>query len=141
MEEIVAEIALSRPSTPPGPVHVGEGEGPDAGTTPVPKKKNLLGKRAATAATLTDEQKVESEMTMYLQEMAIDGEEDPLTWWKTNEKRFPFRAKLARKYLCICATSTRSERVFSTGGSVVTPIRSLLKPDKVNKLVFLARNL
>ncbi|KAK0153312.1 Zinc finger BED domain-containing protein 1 [Merluccius polli] len=139
MEEIAAEIALLRPSTPPGPVHAGEGEGPDAGTAPVPKKKksslgSLLGKRAATAATLTDEQ----EMTMYLQEMAIDGEEDPLTWWKTNKKRFPFMAKLARKYLCICATSTPSERVFSTAGSVVTPIRSLLKPDKVNMLVFLA---
>ena len=38
MEEIVAEIAMSRPSTPPGPVHAGEGEG-DACTAPVPKKK------------------------------------------------------------------------------------------------------
>lgn len=33
---------------------------------------------------LTDEQKVKLEMTMYLQEMAIDGEEDPLT---SNERK------------------------------------------------------
>lgn len=122
MEEIVREIALSLPRPTPGPSHAGEeGEKPDAGAATVPKKKkwslgSLLAKRAATAsaATLTDEQKVESEMSMYLQEMAIDGEEDPLTWRKTNKKRFPFMARLARKYLCICATSTPSERVFST---------------------------
>ncbi|KAK0140605.1 Zinc finger BED domain-containing protein 1 [Merluccius polli] len=123
-----------------------EGEEPDAGTATAPKKKkwslgSLLGKRAATAATLTDKQKVASEMSVYLQELSIDGEEDPLTWWKTNEKRFPFMASQARKYLCICATSTPSERVFSAAGSVVTPIRSLLKPEKVNMLVFLARNI
>ncbi|XP_059379463.1 E3 SUMO-protein ligase ZBED1-like [Carassius carassius] len=149
VEEIVKEIDLSLPRPTPGPSHAGEdGEEPDAGVATVPKKKkwslgSLLAKRAATAAaaTLTDEQKVESEMTIYLQEMAIDGEEDPLTWWKTNEIRFPFMARLARKYLCICATSTPSERVFSTAGSVVTPIRSLLKPDKVSMLVFLARNI
>ncbi|XP_052432606.1 E3 SUMO-protein ligase ZBED1-like [Carassius gibelio] len=149
MEETVREIDLSLPRPTPGPSHAGEDvEEPDAGVATVPKKKkwslgSLLAKRAATAAAAkpTDEQKVESEMTIYLQEMAIDGEEDPLTWWKTNEKRFPFMARLARKYLCICATSTPSERVFSTAGSVVTPIRSLLKPDKVNMLVFLARNI
>ncbi|XP_067226603.1 E3 SUMO-protein ligase ZBED1-like [Chanodichthys erythropterus] len=95
MEEIVREIALSLPRPTPGPSHAGEdGEEPNAGAATVPKKKkwslgSLLAKRAATAAaaTLTDEQKVESEMTMYLQEMAIDGEQDPLIWWKTNEKK------------------------------------------------------
>ncbi len=46
-----------------------------------------------------------------------------------------------RKYLCVCATSTPSERVFSTAGKVVGPQRALLKPDKVNMLVFLAKNL
>ena len=80
-------------------------------------------------------------MSMYLQDMAIDGEENPLTWWKTNQGRFPLMARLARKYLCICATSAPSEHVFSTASSVATPIRSLLKPEKVNMLVFLARNL
>lgn len=83
MEEIVTEIALSsRPSTP-GSSHAGEGEEPDAGTAPVPNKRSLgslLGKRAVRAATLTDEQKVETEMTMYLQEIANDGVEHPLIW-------------------------------------------------------------
>ena len=41
-----------------------------------------------------------------------------------------------KKYLSVCATGCPSERVFSTGGNVVTPCRSYLKPDKVDKLVF-----
>lgn len=69
---------------------------------------SLLGKRAVRAAMLTDEQKIEEEMTMYLQEIAIDGEEDPLIWWKTNEKGL--MARLSHKYLCICGTSTPLER-------------------------------
>ena len=44
---------------------------------------------------------------------------------------------MAKKYLSIyvLATSYASERVFSTGGNVITPYHSCLKPDKVDKLV------
>lgn len=45
------------------------------------------------------------------------------------------------KYLCVSATSAPSERLFSTGGNIVTCTRSSLKPAKVNMLVFLAKNL
>ena len=41
----------------------------------------------------------------------------------------------------ICGTSSASERLFSVAGKIVMAKRSLLKPDKVNKLVFLAKNL
>ena len=66
---------------------------------------------------------------------------DPLAWWKNNAVRFPLLSVLAKKYLCVCATSTASERVFSTAGNVVTSTRNLLKPEKVDMLVFLAKNL
>lgn len=82
-----------------------------------------------------------SELTRYLQEQPIDSTADPLAWWRDNETRYPLLAKLARKYMCICATSTASERVFSTAGNIATPVRSSLKPSKVNMLVFLSRNL
>lgn len=78
---------------------------------------------------------------MYAHESAINAEDDPLVWWKDNQTRLPLLAKVAKKYLCVCATSCASERVFSTAGNIVTPTRSLLKPEKVNMLVFLAKNM
>ena len=116
----------------------------ESGAGTAPKKSSLgslFGKRPATTATLTPNQKATAEITLYLQEMALDGDETPLTGWKNNQGRFPLMARLARKYLCICATSAPSEHVFSPAGSVATPLRSLLNPEKVNMLVFLARNL
>ena len=46
--------------------------------------------------------------------------------------------QLARRYLCICAASVPSERVFSAGGNIVT---NSLKPARADQHVFLATNL
>ena len=48
---------------------------------------------------------------------------------------------LAKKFLCICATSVSSERVFSTGGNIVISKRNSLKPHVIDQLIFLAKNL
>lgn len=66
---------------------------------------------------------------------------DPLIWWKANEHRFPQMSKLARRYLCIPATSVASERVFSTSGNIVNAKHSKLTPEHVDMLTFLAKNL
>ena len=44
-------------------------------------------------------------------------------------------ARLAKKYLCACATSSPSECLFSTSGNIVTPNRCSMKPDKVARHV------
>ncbi|KAJ8332677.1 hypothetical protein SKAU_G00424660 [Synaphobranchus kaupii] len=84
---------------------------------PTPPKKmslgSLLGKKEAPSTSLSVEGKIAAEVDTYLRKIVIDGEENPLIWWKTDEKRFPIMAKLARKYLCVCATSTASERLFT----------------------------
>jgi len=54
---------------------------------------------------------------------------------------YPILAELAKKYLCICASIAASERLFSISRNIVTPKRSCLKPDKVNMLAFLSKNL
>lgn len=128
----------------PRPPRVEEGEGqPEP-----PKKKMTLGsllqrKAAALAGPVgTVEERAEAETTAYCREHVIPGDEDPLLWWKSNGvRRFPLTSRVARKYLCVCATSSPSERVFSTAGKVVNPQRALLKPEKVNMLVFLAKNI
>jgi hypothetical protein len=43
---------------------------------------------------------------------------NPLEWWKGNEKQYPLLARVARKVLAIPATSASSERVFSAAGLV-----------------------
>ena len=82
-----------------------------------------------------------SELNSYMTTPKLDEEEDPLSWWKERKVYYPMLSELARKYLCIPATSSPSERVFSTAGNVVTCDRSCLKPAKVDMLVFLAKNL
>ena len=44
----------------------------------------------------------------------------PMDWWKVQNHQFPRIAKLARKWLCVTATSTPSERVFSNCGLALT---------------------
>lgn len=76
--ELVAETvaaAATCASLTAGPAQVREEE-EESGAGTAPKKKkvslgSLLGKRAATAATLTADEKAEAEMTMYLQEMLL----------------------------------------------------------------------
>ena len=55
-------------------------------------------------------------------------------------KKLPLLSQLARKYLAIQASSLPLERLFSKGGQVSTTARAQPKPEKVDKLVFLAEN-
>ncbi|KAL6465097.1 hypothetical protein MHYP_G00252300 [Metynnis hypsauchen] len=84
---------------------------------------------------------IETELSSYLLTPTIDGEENPLVWWKLHQVNFPRLSRQARKYLCAPATSSPSERLFSAGGNIVNCQRSCLKPHKVDMLIFLARNL
>ena len=70
-----------------------------------------------------------------------DKDADPLLWWRLHHTSFPTLAKLAKKYLCIQATSVASERLFSGAGNIVNAKRNCLKPGKVNQLCFLMNNL
>ena len=67
---------------------------------------------------------------------------DPLGIWSEYHdlKRFPLLTPLARKYLCIPATSVPSERVASAAGNVVTSKRARLNPGFVAKLTFAHMN-
>ena len=65
---------------------------------------------------------------------------DLLDWWKTHEKMFPILALIAKKVLCIVATSAESERCFKRSGDVVSRRRSNTLPSNVHILSFLNKN-
>ncbi|PIO11965.1 hypothetical protein AB205_0034750 [Aquarana catesbeiana] len=111
-----------------------------------PQKKlvmaELFGETFATASkdnkTLAD---IKEEVASYLAANGITVDGDPLTWWKSNECRYPHITTMARCYLPVPGSSVPSERVFSTAGDIVTATRSTLSPDNVDTLVFLKKNL
>uniref|UniRef100_A0A1A7WX42 HAT C-terminal dimerisation domain-containing protein n=2 Tax=Iconisemion striatum TaxID=60296 RepID=A0A1A7WX42_9TELE len=92
-------------------------------------------------ATLTNREVIEIELKSYLQALDVEGEVDPLEWWQLHQANFPRVASLAKKYLSIPAMSAPSDRAFSTSGNIVKYHRYALKPETVDKLVFLANNL
>lgn len=85
-------------------------------------------------------QKSFNEIENYKKEEEICKDADPLNWWHQNLFRYPILSEIAISYLCIPATSTPSERVFSAAGNIVSAKRSCLSPENVNKLVFLTQN-
>ena len=70
-----------------------------------------------------------------------DRRENSTRWWKNYSTQLPLLTILARRYLCIPATSVPSERAFSTAGNIVNAKCSCLLPENTNMLTFLAQNL
>lgn len=85
-------------------------------------------------------QALNQEVFMYFGEHPLPKKENPLTWWEKNAARYPTLAELARSLLCIPATSTPSERLFSAAGNIVSEKRASLSPEHVDMLTFLHCN-
>ena len=62
---------------------------------------------------------------------------NPLAWWQMHEKKFPALSILARRTLCIPATSAPSERVFSVAGLTISKCRTSIQPQHASDLIFL----
>lgn len=117
-----------------------------AAQPPATKKRKLgsIFKKAKSRdsdETLTPEERLKAEVEAYSKAAQPDPDSNCLSWWSSECSRYPVLAKLAKKYLCICASSSASERLFSVSGNVVTDKRTCLRHEKVNMLVFLAKNL
>jgi hypothetical protein len=66
---------------------------------------------------------------------------DQLTWWKQHQEQFPLLAFLVRVVFAVPAASSKSERVFSLAGLVVSALRNRLNPIKVENIVTIHSNL
>ena len=85
-------------------------------------------------------QRIDKEIQQLSNEAPIGLTEDPLMWWKENEKRYPLVRNLAARVLAAPPTSVPSEQIFSKAGLVVSKKRASLKPAVVNALLFLNKN-
>ncbi|XP_069389205.1 E3 SUMO-protein ligase ZBED1-like [Paralichthys olivaceus] len=85
-------------------------------------------------------QMVRREVQMFFTEAPIAKKDDPLSWWRENEGRFPTLSNLARSLLCILATSTPAERIFSAAGNICSQKRASLTREHVDMLTFLSMN-
>lgn len=81
-----------------------------------------------------------SEIEQYEYIPPIGSDQGALEWWKTQEKQLPTLSKIAKKLLCIPATSVPCERVFSDAGNVITTKRTQLHEDTVEQVLFLYEN-
>lgn len=139
-EELLAPAAANQA----GPQSAAEQRVMADPTPPIAKKRKTLAsffEQDASPSNLTPRESIKNELSSYLQSLCLDSKADPLQWWREHQVAYPALSSLARKYLCVPATSSPSERIFSCSGNIVTCQRASLKPDTVDRLVFLAQNL
>jgi hypothetical protein len=121
------------------------------GTEPISKKQRVTARQLLLDSESSDDDETplasasialnaHHEVDQYLREPKCSKGSDPLQWWKEKEFKFPNVAQVARQVHCVPATSTPSERVFSSAGNIATVKRSMLKPENLDSLIFLAHN-
>lgn len=121
-----------------------ENEGDEAPTTSISTLSPPAAKRKSSYfaewenADDDDDAAVQDEVNQYIsQRHAMADDRDLLGWWRINSSIYPKLAKLARSVLCIPASSSSSERVFSAAGRTIDQRRTSLKPDTVDAILFL----
>lgn len=82
----------------------------------------------------------EREIDSFKMEPNIPLGDNPLHWWHSKRHKYPKLASLARRYLGVPASSTPSERAFSTAGNIISSKRNCLLPENANLLIFLYQN-
>ena len=64
-----------------------------------------------------------------------------LEWWKNNQEQFPLLSYLVWVIFAVPVASTKSERVFSVAGNIVTAKRANLNPERVENIVIVNTNI
>lgn len=81
------------------------------------------------------------EVDKYLKyKSTMSDDRDILEFWKQNGKHFPMVARLAKKILCVPASSVSCESAFSVSGRALENRRTFLGTASVNALLFLNSN-
>ena len=63
-----------------------------------------------------------------------------LLWWSNNKDKLPILARFVRNVMCVQASSSSSERIFSYGTDLCEPKRNRLSPQKIEELLIIKSN-
>ena len=101
---------------------------------------SLISEPVTTTNTENVSQNINTMVDEYLLSPCLRQEEDPLVFWKINQTKFAPLAKMARRFLCIPASSAPVERFFSIAGKVFRPDRCRLTDKRFEELMFIRCN-
>ncbi|KAK0148014.1 Zinc finger BED domain-containing protein 1 [Merluccius polli] len=102
--------------------------------------RELLHTTMSTSSALSITEQVQKEIELYKGMPAIPSGQDPVAWWWGKRDTFPNLSALSEVYLCVQASSTPSERVFSCAGHAISQERCRILPEKAKMLIFLQKN-
>ncbi len=71
----------------------------------------------------------------------LNEDDDILLFWQQHQSKFPILTSIVRDYYAIPASNTIVERLFSSSKNTVGDRRTRLGTEKINKLLFLHKNL
>ncbi|CAF3736993.1 unnamed protein product [Rotaria sp. Silwood1] len=84
----------------------------------------------------------EKELIQYLSSnITLEPNGDVLLFWKKHQNTFPTLASIVKTIYSIPASNTTVERLFSTASNTISNRRTNLDGEKMNKLLFLNKNL
>jgi len=92
----------------------------------------------STQDTSTD---IAMEVTNYITMKCSCSDTEPLAFWQQHSRRFPMLCKVAELYLSMSSASVPVDAMFSTTGLILNGKRSLLAPDKLNRISFIHDNI
>ena len=75
-----------------------------------------------------------TELSQYKASVVAPVYSTPLQYWRQQSTEFPILAQVARRVLCISASSAQSERDFSSVGHTITDARLQLSAKSVESI-------
>uniref|UniRef100_S4RUE7 BED-type domain-containing protein n=1 Tax=Petromyzon marinus TaxID=7757 RepID=S4RUE7_PETMA len=84
---------------------------------------------------------VYKEAEQYFNEKQTPRGVNPLVWWRDNQSRLPYLSRVAKQVLCLPATSSPADKIFSTAGLDFMRLCTSLHPSHLNMVIYLNRNM
>ena len=114
----------------------------DGSAEPEAKRSCLLSVlRKPTSAGTSHRKKAKSARAEVEEYLADEASLAVCDYWQEHLNSYPKLTRLATRVLCVVASSSPVERVFSVGGNTMRPRRSRMKASTLERLIFLKCNM